>query len=108
MKKDFSNIQKLIKTAREKTNHSQTDLARLLGFKNGQYISNVERGLCSFPLKKAIKLCELLAIDKVDFYLAYTKDENNHVMNFLWGEKTDETRSTIAEYANKQESIDHD
>ena len=52
----FKNIGKLVRERREKLNYSQTELCVALGFsKNGQNISNVERGLASLPIKHIAK-----------------------------------------------------
>jgi len=48
----FDNISKLMKTALEQKKLTQAELARSLGFKNSQFISNVVRGKCSLPLKR--------------------------------------------------------
>ena len=40
--------------------YSQSELSHLLGYKNGQFISNVERALCNIPLKMLGKVSEVL------------------------------------------------
>jgi transcriptional regulator with XRE-family HTH domain len=63
---------------------SQGELAKKLKFKNGQFISNVERGMCSIPAKKANLFCEVLNIDKelfIDAYLADAKLNIKEVLN---------------------------
>ncbi len=52
----FKNIAKLIRTKRlqHPKAYSQSELSHLLGYKNGQFISNVERALCNIPLKVEI------------------------------------------------------
>lgn len=59
----FAGIAKLMKESREKTPWSQTELAALLKMKNGQFISNIERGLCGLPSKHAPQVCQILKID---------------------------------------------
>ena len=61
----FKNIAQLIKTKRlhHPKSYSQSELSHLLGYKNGQFISNVERALCNVPLKMLGKVSEVLAID---------------------------------------------
>lgn len=51
----FNNIAELVKERRIAKNMSQAELAHSLGYLNGQFISNAERGLCSLPLKKILK-----------------------------------------------------
>lgn len=60
--KSFENIAKLIRKYRLTTDMSQTQLSQALSYKNGQFISNVERALCSLPLKTLKKTAEILKI----------------------------------------------
>lgn len=68
----------VIKEARMKMNPkvSQQDLSILLGFKSGsgQFISNVERGLCGFPPKLVPKICSALNLDEEILLEAMMKD----------------------------------
>lgn len=66
MNERFTGIAKLVKTKRvnHPNDYSQGRLSQALGYKNGQFISNVERGLCSVPLKKLPILCKTLDIDE--------------------------------------------
>lgn len=58
-------IGRLIKESREISNPtvSQSKLSSELGYRNGQFISNVERGICSIPLDKIGKVAEVLSVD---------------------------------------------
>ena len=67
-------VGKLIKERREKINASQHCIAGFFGYSSGQYISNIERGVCSFPLGKARSLRKLLGINKHEMQDAYRKD----------------------------------
>ena len=55
-KKVFNHQAKFLREAREKANagkgYSQTEVAELIGYKNGQFVSNVERDiyLCSIDV----------------------------------------------------------
>ena len=53
----FKNIAELIKTKRlqHPKGYSQSELSHLLGYKNGQFISNVERALCNIPFSVHFK-----------------------------------------------------
>lgn len=85
--RSFSHIAKLVKSKRlghEKT-YSQTELSTLLGYKNGQFISNVERGLCSIPLKNLKRLCEVLDIPQSDLKAALLKDFEKTLEAHLYG-----------------------
>ena len=74
MKGSFKNIAKLIKDYRAKTPYSQTDISFQLGYKNGQFISNVERAKCSMPAEKLGPLSQLLKIPTYELTSALTKD----------------------------------
>lgn len=81
--KSFENIAKLVKEARlaHPSRMSQSELSHKLGYKNGQFISNVERGLCSIPLKSLAQFAEVLDIPKekvVDVILEDTRATIEH------------------------------
>lgn len=58
----FPRIATVCRSARRSAQYSQSDVASLMGWKNAQFISNIERGLCSLPSKYLGKYCELLGI----------------------------------------------
>ena len=58
--KTNGNMGTVIKTHREKLKLSQREVSEHLGFKNGQFISNVERGMCPIPVYKFKDLAEVL------------------------------------------------
>lgn len=60
--KQFENIARLVKEKRILKKLSQSDLSNAIGFKNAQFISNIERGQCSFPLNRISKLSEVLDV----------------------------------------------
>ncbi|MBT3584455.1 MAG: helix-turn-helix transcriptional regulator [Halobacteriovoraceae bacterium] len=62
--RNFENVAKLFKSKRleHPKKYSQAELSALLGYKNGQFISNVERGLCSIPLKMLARVASILDI----------------------------------------------
>ena len=61
--KNFSAIAQFVSKHRKLKGISQMSLAKKIGYKNGQFISNIERGLCSIPPEKAKVLCKELVID---------------------------------------------
>jgi len=63
MSSKFKNIGKTVKTWRLHNDISQARLAKAIGYKNGQFISNLERGLSSIPHEKILILCEVLNIE---------------------------------------------
>jgi ribosome-binding protein aMBF1 (putative translation factor) len=70
----MSHVGKLIRQARMKCGMSQVQLSQKLKLTTGQYISNVERGLCSLSFDIAKKVCRILSIDKADLAAAYRED----------------------------------
>lgn len=81
----FENIAKLIRTKRinHPKGYSQSELSNLLGYKNGQFISNVERALCSIPLKMLRKVCEVLDITAEEIKDSILKDQEATLNNYL-------------------------
>ncbi len=81
----FGNIAKLIKEARLKhpKRYSQTELSAKLGYKNGQFISNIERGLCSVPVKSLALLVETLNLDSRELKEALLKDMEKTLENYM-------------------------
>lgn len=82
--RDFSSVGKLVRESREKVGLSQTALAKKLNYKNGQFVSNVERGKCSIPLKTSLLLCSCLNISKDAMALAYVEDYSSTVYSHLY------------------------
>lgn len=81
----FKNIAKLVRTKRsEHPKHlSQSELSVLLGYKNGQFISNVERGLCNVPLKMMKQITDVLNIDPLELKKAILKDHEETLISYL-------------------------
>lgn len=81
----FKNIAQLIRTKRlqHPKGYSQSELSHLLGYKNGQFISNVERALCNIPLKMLVRVSEVLDIDPEDLKKAILKDHDETLNNYL-------------------------
>ncbi len=83
--RSFEAIAKLIRDKR--MNHpkgfSQSELSQLLGYKNGQFISNVERALCNVPLKMLGRVAEILDISHEELKNAILVDHEKTLENFL-------------------------
>ena len=81
----FKNIAKLIRTKRlqHPKGYSQSELSHLLGYKNGQFISNVERALCNIPLKMLVKVSGVLDIDPAELKGAILADHDETLNNYL-------------------------
>jgi transcriptional regulator with XRE-family HTH domain len=72
--KKFNNMRRLISEARKDLEIPQMELSNRLGYKNGQFISNVERGLCSVPAKKFHVIAQILNLSVKELIKATTKD----------------------------------
>jgi len=81
----FENIAKLIRTRRinHPKGYSQSELSHLLGYKNGQFISNVERALCNIPLKMLGRVSEVLDITREELKEAILQDHSRTLENYL-------------------------
>jgi transcriptional regulator with XRE-family HTH domain len=81
----FRNIAELIKTRRlsHPKKYSQSELSNLLGYKNGQFISNVERALCNIPLKMLSRVSEVLDIPATELKAAILRDQEETLNNYL-------------------------
>ena len=83
--RSFKNVAALIRTKRisHPNNYSQSDLSVLLGYKNGQFISNVERGICSVPLKMMKNIADVLEISPTELKASILKDHEETLSNYL-------------------------
>lgn len=99
--RSFDHIAKLIRTKRleHPLAYSQSQLSLALGYKNGQFISNVERGLCNIPLKILPKICEVLNIHPQELKEAILRDQEATLVNYLDKEYSEKRK---AEMANKK------
>lgn len=82
-KRDFKNIGKLVKNTRDAKGISQTQLSKELGYKNGQFVSNIERGICSIPFEKIPTLSALLGLDPVSVKEAILKDYSTTIDSYI-------------------------
>ncbi len=64
MKPLFITLGNHLKKKRLESGISQMEVARKLGYTSPQFVSNVERGLCSFPLNKLKILVDLYQLDR--------------------------------------------
>ncbi len=101
----FENIAKLIKTKRlgHPKGYSQSELSHLLGYKNGQFISNVERALCNIPLKMLGKVSEILDIDSEDIKQAILRDHDKTLDNYLEVSRAETAATNVASLEERRE-----
>lgn len=73
----FNNVARLSKEQRE--NHpqkfTQADISILLGYKNGQIVSNWERAKCCIPIKAMKHFCEITQTPVELMRQAYIDDQ---------------------------------
>lgn len=93
--KKFPNIAKFVRNNRIASELSQQELSLKLGYQNGQFISNVERGLCSIPAKQYKTLCKVLDIFPQELEIALRMDYEFSVKRSLYPEKI---QSLLKEY----------
>ena len=96
----FGNIAQLIKSARltHPKKYSQTELSAQLGYKNGQFISNIERGLCSVPVKSLSLLTRTLDIAPETLKSALLKDMEKTLDNYLQSEVSSRSESSESSF----------
>ena len=83
--RSFKKLATLIKEKRVEhpRKYSQSELSKILGYKNGQFISNVERGLCSIPLKMLGKISIVLDINRDHLKRAMLEDFEATMDNYI-------------------------
>jgi len=103
----FKNIAQLIRTKRmnHPKGYSQSELSHLLGYKNGQFISNVERALCNIPLKMLKRVSEVLDIPADDLKAAILKDQEETLNNYLYNMKPSKKEKVQAQEAGSTVSL---
>lgn len=103
----FEHIAKLIRERRinHTKGYSQSELSHLLGYKNGQFISNVERALCNIPLKMLGRVAEVLDIDPEDLKRAILKDHEQTLDNYLEQSRAAAQSSAAGVSAQEQASV---
>ncbi len=79
----FGCVAMFIKEKRVGESLSQEELSKLLGYKNGQFISNVERGLCTIPLTKVRPLGKALNVNPEDICKVLIQDYSSHVRGVI-------------------------
>jgi transcriptional regulator with XRE-family HTH domain len=94
--RSFNNVAKLIREKRltHPKRLSQAELSCLLGYKNGQFISNVERGLCSIPVKMLNRVSEVLEIDKSELKTMILKDFEDTLDSYFVDQAKEEQKTT--------------
>ena len=104
-KRSFKHIASLVKKYRKKNKIKvgQEELSQMLGYKNGQFISNVEREKCSVPLKTLSKLIEVLSIPESELIEAVVNDYRETVYNHIVSTKIDSQESDAVPKENSSD-----
>lgn len=90
----FKYIPELIKKQRLIKGISQRDLSQMIAVSvgrerlNAQFISNIERGICTLPLKYTEAVCLTLKIKPVDIKSAFVMDEIDYIDSWFFGFET--------------------
>jgi transcriptional regulator with XRE-family HTH domain len=69
-----------IRDLRIKRGVSQTELAKIMGFKNAQFISNWERGLAGVPVKHIFTLAKAFDLSWETLMRAYLEDMRRQII----------------------------
>lgn len=72
-----------IESKRIQKNLSQKDVADALGYDSSQFISNVERGLCLFPISKFKKLSKIFSVPVETVLAVYLHDKEQQARKEL-------------------------
>lgn len=78
----FKNIAHFIKLEREKVGLSQVQMAEKAGWNTGQFVSNIERGKCSVPLKSIKKVSKILEVTPMSLKQVLKMDFKETLNNF--------------------------
>lgn len=79
-----------IKTKRNELNISQKELSDKIGMRtrDGQFLSNVERGICQFPVRYVKQLAEALDVSEDTIVDLITSDYKKCILKALNESKT--------------------
>lgn len=80
----YKHLPEYIQKRRNDLGVTQQNLGEILGFSSGhQFISNIERGLCTLPIQHWKKVAGVLEIPLKDLEDLYLKDEERKVKYYL-------------------------
>jgi len=89
----FARQSKLIKEARLKKGLTQTQVATSLGYTSPQFLSNIERSLCSAPPEQFILISNILKIPLKDLRQTWIDDSIDRLDKMI-GETKPKKKST--------------
>jgi len=82
-----------LKQRREDNGLTQDQLSKLLGYKNGQYLSNIERGLCGIPQKNIKHFADILRVNKNEIINDIIIDKTAYLKSYLSAQWDDEVEN---------------
>lgn len=90
MRASANHVAVLIRNRRTDLKISQRQLHRKIFSigKDGQFVSNVERGKCSLPVKHIPAISELLEIDPNELIEAFVKDYRDQIIKAVANESS--------------------
>jgi len=77
------NLSNYIKQRRIDKGLTQAEVAKVLGYKNAQFVSNIERGVAGPPPKHIRKLIKLLDLDKNMVMGILMKAQESFIKSYL-------------------------
>jgi len=83
MRRQRSELANFLRTQRIKKGLSQKRVAAALGYSSAQYVSNIERGVCSVPIKALRKMCILYGIKREHLIAVMLIDARARLENVL-------------------------
>lgn len=76
-------VAEFFKKARENANMTQKEISDKLGYSTPQFISNVERGICLFPMAKVKEFVKVTKCSAKDLKKTYVDAYNKEISRFF-------------------------
>ncbi|MEO0335933.1 MAG: helix-turn-helix transcriptional regulator [Pseudomonadota bacterium] len=90
-------VGKYLKEQRVRSNLTQSQVAQSLGYTSPQFISNIERGLCSAPIKHLKGFLKLYNLSLEELLSVILKQEESNLRRALVSEESAEESSSEIE-----------
>lgn len=87
MLKESERLGNYLRDKRVESGYSQNDVAGILGYKSAQFISNIERGVCSPPMKALKVFMDLYKIPKKEIFELLMVMKASELQNQIFGRK---------------------
>lgn len=83
IKRNYTQLGDYLKYGREKSDLTQREVGKILGYSSAQFISNFERGIAPPPMKKLKKLVKLYKLSTRMVTDYYSHDFSQIISNSL-------------------------